>query len=30
LAAAMIGLPLEIRIVGADGLARQILNLVHG
>jgi hypothetical protein len=30
LAAAMIGLPLEIRIVGADELARQILNLVHG
>jgi hypothetical protein len=30
LAATLIGLPLEIRIVGADGLARQILNLVHG
>ncbi len=29
-AAALIGLPLEIKIVGEDGLTRQILNLVGG
>lgn len=29
-AAATIGLPLEIRIVGEDGLAREILSLVRG
>ena len=29
-AAALIGLPLEIMIVGEDGLTRQILNLVGG
>jgi hypothetical protein len=29
-AATLIGLPLVIRIVGEDGLTRQILNLVRG
>jgi hypothetical protein len=29
-AAAIIGLPLEIRIVGEDGLTREILSLVRG
>jgi len=29
-AAALIGLPLEIRVVGEEGLAREILNLVRG
>lgn len=29
-AAELIGLPLEIRIVGEDGLTREILNLVRG
>ncbi len=29
-AAALIGLPLEIRVVGEDGLTKEILNLVRG